>query len=241
MKLNKKGVLFLFSIIIFILFLLSFVYSEETQANENDKNNGGRIIVPQSDIKEILDKVKLTTKNNWDKFTNHTSHYFLMLVGVKSFNGKWDIIWSLDFWKYNFWYYFFTFSLPTFLFFRFFHLFMEHNIIPWIKNFNIITWIKDFKLITWIKKTYYRVFVIIILILYPFLMGIPLANRFLQIMTLEILGLHWFWRSFIFATILFFIPKMRDSYVEYVKIKRDYQDKLEKVAGEEIAKAMARA
>ncbi len=236
MTLKKEGILFFAIIFIIFLSLITFVYSEENQV-ENSQDNK---IASNLDFGSIWDKITSTTSKNWDKITNYTSDKFnfaydnfLRLIGVRSFEGEGNVLWSSDFWKSTFWYYLFTFSLFTFLF-----LFLFTFI--YIKSMDTSpmggTWV-TFQAFT----LPYNIFVIIILILYPFLMGIPLLNRFLQIITLEFLGVHWIWRSFIFASILFFSPKLWKEYLKYIRRKRTYKAKLEKVAGEEVSKAMARA
>ena len=88
-----------------------------------------------------------------------------------------------------------------------------------------------------ILGTKYPWFIIIILILFPFLMGIPIINRILQVITLEFLGTHWFWRCLIFATLLFFGPIYWKKYAEYRVRTRKYKEKMEALAIKEINRA----
>ena len=76
---------------------------------------------------------------------------------------------------------------------------------------------------------------------YIILGGIPFFNRVLQIITLEILGLHIIWRSLIIGSVLYFGPIYAKRYFKYKRRNRLYKQKLEKVAGEEISKAMSNA
>ena len=79
---------------------------------------------------------------------------------------------------------------------------------------------------------------IILFILYPFLMLVPILKRILQIITLEFLGLHFFWRAFIIAAIFSFAPLFWARYRKYRLRTELYKDKLRKVAIEERDKAL---
>lgn len=88
-----------------------------------------------------------------------------------------------------------------------------------------------------ISKIKYYIFLLII----PLLMGIPIINRILQIITLEFLGIHWFWRSLIFSGIIYGFPRFFQDYVKHRERRLKYKHKLEKIAGEEISRAIAKA
>ena len=78
-------------------------------------------------------------------------------------------------------------------------------------------------------------------IAYVILMGIPLLNRILQIITLEFLfvnkGLWGFLiRSLVIGTVLYFSPVLLEAYFKSEKKKELYHRALRKVAGEELNK-----
>jgi len=76
----------------------------------------------------------------------------------------------------------------------------------------------------------------ILLGIFPFLTGIPLLNRFLQIITLDLLGIHIIWRSLIIATALYFGPIYIKKFYGYQKRTKIYKDELEKAAAIELVK-----
>lgn len=76
-----------------------------------------------------------------------------------------------------------------------------------------------------------------LIFIFLILFGIPIINRFLQIITLEILGVHWFWRSLIIATAIYFAKPLIKSYARNWKRRKAYEEQLEKVAMEEAVKA----
>jgi len=73
--------------------------------------------------------------------------------------------------------------------------------------------------------------------LYPFLMPVPIIKRILQIITLEFLGLHFFWRAFIIAAIFSFAPLFWGRYRKYREKTEVYKQALRDVAIEEKHKA----
>ena len=79
---------------------------------------------------------------------------------------------------------------------------------------------------------------LIFALIYPFLAIIPIINRILYIITLEVLQLHWLWRSLILAAVLFYGPIFWERYSKYRKRKLLYDQKLEEIAAIEGAKAM---
>ncbi len=81
---------------------------------------------------------------------------------------------------------------------------------------------------------------LIFAVLYPLLMGVLVINRILQILTLEVLGVAVVWRAFIVSAVLIFGPLYFKKYIAYRVEIREYQEELQKVAGEEIIKAMAK-
>jgi len=82
----------------------------------------------------------------------------------------------------------------------------------------------------------------IFLVAYPILMSIPLVNRAIQIITLEVLmpG-SWFLRSFILAFYVGVVPALFKSYVKYKNRSEEYEEKLKKEIGERVAEEMGSA
>ena len=234
----KKGVR-LFSFVIVLVLLFSFISFISVYAEESSDSN--TVLGNQ-----IWDSIKGTTKENWDKFYGFTSGKLgefggyvgdkvERLIGVKNLQGESINIFSGNFWKSQLWYYYFTFSLFLILFGIIFNIIFFISLIDkndFINNFyDTLEW-TNWNPLIYIKRIWIPALV------YPILMGIPLIIRFLQIITLEILGIHWLWRSFIWAAILFFSPIMWEKYLDYRKRTRIYEEKLKKIAGEEAVKAM---
>lgn len=61
---------------------------------------------------------------------------------------------------------------------------------------------------------------------YPVLMGIPILNTFLKIITLEIIGLHFIWRALIISVVISFFPVFLANWVEREKKRKVYKEKL---------------
>ena len=83
--------------------------------------------------------------------------------------------------------------------------------------------------------------ILVLPIAVPFVMGIPYINRFLQIITLEIFGLNIFYSTFLIATLIAIITMSWEEIQAYYRRRRIYRDKMEKIEGEEVAKALAKA
>ena len=128
----------------------------------------------------------------------------------------------------NLWY----FTGTGFEYFSFWFL-----VLIWIFIFLLIYGYSKNEIRNEISKIKYYIFLLII----PLLMGIPIINRILQIITLEFLGIHWLWRSLLFSGILYFGPIFFQDYVKHRERRIKYKHKLEKIVGEEISRAIAKA
>lgn len=154
------------------------------------------------------------------------------IIGTRTFGGKSIHIFSGNFWSERFFSYI---SLSVWIIlwsvvFGFFQLRLgnaksERNI---VFKFTFGKWLKFTK------------FALIFAVLYPILMGIPFINRILQIVTLEVLGVAVVWRAFIVSAVFIFGPLYFKRYIAYRVEIREYKEELQKVAGEEIIKAMAK-
>jgi hypothetical protein len=82
---------------------------------------------------------------------------------------------------------------------------------------------------------------LIFFIIYPFLDLFPILNRILSILTFEAIGAGIFWRVLIVFLVLYFIPFIKPKYDEMKKRNQYYKEAQERIAGEEIMKAVAKA
>lgn len=239
----KKRVLF-FCLIVMLLFgiLLNGFIVNVSAADTNTQINDGSTTSPIS-IQDSLNKLWGDIGTNAYTAYNATYSFlglnFKKAVGARTFSGEGLNVASWDFWSGSFWYYLLTFSLPLIIFGWLFYIIfvisenLSNSNNPW-ESLNFFSIFNPWKVLSKIKAVW------IVALFYPFLMGIPLINRALQVITLEAIGLHWFWRAFVWAVILFFLPKLWEAYVRYRTRMRKYRTALEKVAGEENAKALAR-
>lgn len=100
----------------------------------------------------------------------------------------------------------------------------------------------------WVSKSYFFTFKKIIIFPFPknwrlyippvyaVLMGFPILNRLLQIVTLEFLGVHWIWRTLIIAVLISFAPFYLKKYGEYKRRKFEFKKALETEASKEAMK-----
>jgi|TARA_B100001971_G_scaffold189906_1_gene192266 hypothetical protein len=240
-ELNKKN-FFVFFIIIFYVLTVFNVGGVIAVEEDNFLTKIKNLFV--KDNKDTNDKggawswVKEKTKPLTSKVSGFFSTTFgfvgdkvMWIIGVKSFEGE-GVVWfygyflSLEFWDNVL--FAGIVSIWIFLFWFFLTLNFYRNS---LEGYDFIN--KKFSVFL---KRFLPLF-----ISYIILGGIPFFNRVLQIITLEILGLHIIWRSLIIGSVLYFGPIYAKRYFKYKRRNRLYKQKLEKVAGEEISKAMSNA
>jgi hypothetical protein len=117
----------------------------------------------------------------------------------------------------------------------------------WIFGFNLKEAVNlkeiyvNFKIANDDEKHYFGVITFFSFIIYSFLSLFPILNRILQILTLEAIGAGIFWRTLIVFLVLYFIPFIKPKYDEMKKRNQYYKEAQERIAGEEIMKAVAKA
>lgn len=206
-------------VLLLIGIILISLYSISAQSN----------ITEQSAISKIWEPVKV----NFLKFSTFTSNKLGVLFGFRSFNkDNLSNNYFSGFSEYmssNFLYYLAFIVLVIFLMYIF-HLIEFISFLP-----------KDMVGIKGVTKDFFKSnkIQIFILILFLFFIGVPLINRILQIITLEVLGVGLFIRALIISSILYFLPEFAKRYAEYRKRNYEYKEKLGKIAGEEMLKTIS--
>ncbi len=158
--------------------------------------------------------------------------------GSRNFEGNEVHLFSEGFWTFQYFGSYLVFSLVVFILailldFILFRIIRSGSIsLP-----TVFSKKQRFKLFLKSKKSS-----LIFLVLYPLLMGVPYINRFLQIITLEVLAINevfwWFWRSLIVALVLGFGSLFLERYKKYRERKKITKEEYERVFQTEAVKAI---
>lgn len=85
-----------------------------------------------------------------------------------------------------------------------------------------------------LSENYYKI--IILFLGYLILLVIPITGRIVQLITLEFLGAHWFWRALMVAGVISFVSVFFELIKGYISRTREYKEEMLKAAAEEAMK-----
>jgi len=162
---------------------------------------------------------------------------FARVIGVKTLSGEGNNVLTLNYWKDSGWknaLFGLWVAILTALFFTFAN-FNEFSTLP---NRSFLDKLEDG--LPSIKRRFIFDFIYFVLG-FPIIMGIPIFNRILGILTLEFLGIHWVWRGLVVAGVLAFFGVFYKRYYEYRKRTFLYKQELEEATAIEGAKAMLKS